>query len=164
MSQFKRRLSLKIQNLKFFQKAAVSNKGIAYVEMLPLIILFVMLFGLTFGLWTSIHNGTLRSIAARHYAFEVLNNRTHFVYHRDTSEGSSQQYYKKNAYRVFLNVKHQTASNPENIPESNPLSLFDQGILKTKPSDTANSKFPQSNPIYLKMGYGICIDSKCGEP
>ena len=68
---------------KILNKVFRDQKGIAIFEMLFLLLVFVVLFGLTLGFWGAIHTGTLQSISARHYSFEVLNNRTHFEYHRD---------------------------------------------------------------------------------
>ena len=140
-----------------------NQRGIAMVEMLPLLFIFVILFGLTFGLWTSIHSGILQSIAARHYAFEVLNNRTHFIYHRDTSEPEGKEhYYEKNGKRFFAIVERQAGANPQNIAEEKKLNLFDKGALSITVDPRA--RFPQTNPISLKTGYGICIDFECGGP
>ena len=51
--------------------------------MLALMVVFVLLFALTLGFWGAIHSAILQSVSARHYAFEILNNRSHFEYHRD---------------------------------------------------------------------------------
>ena len=61
------------------------QRGVAVIEMIFLLLVFVVLFGLTLGFWGSIHTATLQSISARHYSFEIINNRTHFEYHRDWS-------------------------------------------------------------------------------
>ena len=140
-----------------------SQKGIAYVEMLPLLVLFVMLFGLSFGLWTSIHRATLKSIAARHYSFEVLNNRSHYIYHRDTKAPDGDTgYYLKNGMRFFANVKYQnTGDDPDLKKETTSLSLFNQGVTKiNSPSPDNSSITEQTNPIEIKIGYGICIDTE----
>ena len=143
-------------------KGLRSQKGIAYVEMLPLLVLFVMLFGLSFGLWTSIHRATLKTIAARHYSFEVLNNRSHYIYHRDTiSADNYKQYYSKDGMRFFANVIYWPGKNPQIIAEKKPLSLFNQGITKiNSPSSDNSSITKQTNPIKIKIGYGICIDAE----
>ena len=96
-----------------------NNKGLAVVEMLFLLPLFVVLFGLTFGFWTAIHRGSLQSIAARHYAFEVLNYRSDINYHRDVclfgpnncdKLNVNEEYYGegegKGGYRFFAVVKN----------------------------------------------------------
>ena len=161
----------KLQNLKKFKKISLNNKGIAYVELIFLIPVFVMFFGLTIGLWASIHSGTLRSIAARHYAFEVLNNRTEFIYHRDTAvEGvGTKQYYKRNGKRIFANVKHQpvTVTPPDPIPARSWLNLFkgqgsaqDARLVKGKQTQSGCEKIEPA--LQFKIAYGICLDYNCG--
>ena len=136
-----------------------NQRGIAVVEMLPLLVVFVILFGLTFGFWTSIHSGTLSSIAARHYAFEVINNRTHFVYHRDTIPPEDDDYYKKNGYRFFAVVDEQPTSNLKLKPLDHRINLFDGG--KTGITEFLNNT-TKANPIWIKTGYGICLNFECG--
>ena len=86
----------------FLKRQIKNQRGVAFVEMLPLLALFVILFGLTFGFWDSIHRGVLQSIAARHYAFEVINNRSHYIYHRDTQNPKGEfGYYGKDGHRFF---------------------------------------------------------------
>ena len=144
------------KNPQFFLN---NPKGVAVVEMLPLLAVFVILFGFTFGFWTSIHRGTLQSIAARHYAFEVINHRTHFVYHRDTEGPTGRQsYYKSNGYRFFAVVDKQPTSNLQLKPEEKALSLFN-AELGSIPNQRDNVKV---SPIWLKVGYGICINLECG--
>lgn len=159
-----------IKNL--FQKSRVNvnkpplflltnQKGVAVVEMLPLLVVFVMLFGLAFGFWTTIHSGTLSSIGARHYAFEVINNRTHFVYHR--SDGGSprdKDYFKKNGYRFFAVVKYQLGLNPDLKLLKRSINLFDSNPQWSS-SEFINQP-NQANPIGIKAAYGICIDFDCG--
>ena len=138
-----------------------NQRGVAYVEMLPLLVIFVLLFGLSFGLWTSIHRATLKSIAARHYSFEVLNNRTHYVYHKDIQDAVNyKQYYRKNGKRFFANVDYQDTTKPDFWNETTDLTLFNQGITKISDPSPENSANPQTNPIRIKIGYGICIDTK----
>lgn len=136
-----------------------NQSGVAVVEMLPLLVVFVILFGLTFGFWTSVHSGILRSIAARHYAFEVINNRSHIIYHRDTTgRTGNEQYYGKNGYRFFASVIKQ-GGNPALKSGKQAINLFDSGGTKIPTPSASN----QANPIWLKMGYGICLNFKCGE-
>ena len=148
----------------------VNQKGIAMVEMLPLLAVFIVLFGLTFGFWTSVHNGTLSSIAARHYAFEVLNNRTQFIFHRDYDGSTNKQlnmspgdyfpqYHNKSMYRFFAVVERQHSKDPKFHSEERRINLFAKPPLDW-PSFTRKSD--KANPIWVKMGYGICIDCDCG--
>ena len=158
------------KNSLFFLKDA---RGVAVAEMLPLLVVFVMLFGLTFGFWSTIHSGTLSSIGARHYAFEVLNNRTHFIYHRDEGAyagpgNGTDSYYENHNFRFFAVVKKQIGGSPKQKVLERKLSLF------TKPDSSGGSNKMwinavsrpnqyKANPIWIKAGYGICINAECGD-
>ena len=143
------------------QNFLVNQRGIAMVEMLPLLFIFVILFGLTFGLWASIHTGMLQSIAARHYAFQVLNNRTHFIYHRDTSKPNNKEtYYGKDRKRFFAIIEGYTGDDPKLVGQKSTINLFNKGVLNVSEHSGDSG---QSNPILLKTGYGICLDFKCEE-
>ena len=143
-----------------------NSSGIAVVEMLPLLMVFIMFFGLTFGFWQAIHSGTLQSIAARHYAFEVINNRTNLFYGRDEAPDpdnpptlSDKNYYKKNGYRYFSVVKYQPGiPSPNPDPAKKKLNLFGGSPLNI--DDVSGGE--KASPIHLKQAYGICLNLHCG--
>ena len=152
--------------LKAFAKVPLNDRGIAYVEMIFLIPVLVMFFGLTIGLWSSIHSGTLRSIAARHYAFEVLNNRTEYVYHRDTLLNGKElkHYYQKEGYRVFANVKYQKDA-PDYDLARNRLNLFQEEkspAIEESNNQKTNRGCTKIQPIEFRIAYGICLNYACG--
>ena len=136
-----------------------NQKGVAVVEMLFMLWIFIILYGLTFGFWTAIHSGILNSIAARHYAFSVLNNRTHFEYHRDNTSDGNKSYFKKGdvGFRLFAVVKYQEGE-PDFIKVKKDLNLFNKDQLKIKQS-SGNEK--KASPIHLKQAYGICFNAEC---
>lgn len=137
------------------------RRGIAMVEILPLLVVFVTFFGLAMGLWGAVHSGTLQSIAARHYAFEVINNRTHIEYHRDWEKdsdpgngnmfGSSPkpvEYHGEMGMRLFAVVTKQPRKDPKEFVENRGLNFFNDidrkydeppgGILSSPQTDSAN--------------------------
>ena len=179
----------------------VYQRGIAMVEILPLLVMFITFFGLFLGLWGAVHSGTLQSVSARHYAFEVINNRAHPEYHRDwegiaaSGEGkmfgspqeAEQGTYHGSTGMRFFAVVAQQPSDPKSIAENRGLNFFTDmdrrhdedpgGILS---SSQAESKYrgaredflketelfeptPTINPIWLMTGYGICLNSNCGD-
>ena len=112
------------------------RRGIAMVEILPLLVVFITFFGLAMGFWGAVHSGTLQSIAARHYAFEVINNRTHIEYHRDWNVESDPgtgnmfgtspkpgKYHGQMGMRLFAIVTKQ-ANDPDAIVENRGLNFF----------------------------------------
>ena len=161
-----------IKPKNFKRKNPLKNSsGVAVVEMLPLLMVFIIFFGLTFGFWQSIHAGTLQSIAARHYAFEVINNRSNLFYGRDEkltgSDPNSEinlpddSYYKKNGYRYFSVVKSQPGTTPDPKVETKELNLFGGSPLNIEERRDDSSR--AASPIWLKQAYGICLHLKCEE-
>ncbi|RME18011.1 MAG: hypothetical protein D6797_01290, partial [Bdellovibrio sp.] len=68
-----------------------NQKGLATVEALPLLVIFVILLSYALGTWGVVHTAILSSIGARAYAFETFRNRTNLIFHRDI-DGSPQYY------------------------------------------------------------------------
>ena len=143
------------------------RSGIAMVEILPLLVMFITFFGLCIGLWGAVHSGILQSISARHYAFEVINNRTHPDHHRDwnpalESKGgdgemfnpsiSEQGYHGKLGMRLFAVVTKQATNKPEEFVENRGLNFFSDidrsydekpgGILSSKKTEGTNNYGP----------------------
>jgi hypothetical protein len=80
----------------------LNQKGMATIEMIPILIIFLVLINFTLGFFGLIHSGILNSIAARNYAFETFSNRTDLNYIRDTGVSKAdwaQSYYSKVGYR-----------------------------------------------------------------
>ena len=183
-------------------KILKNSQGIAVVEILPLLVVFIALIGLTLGLWGAIHAGILQSIAARNYAFEVINTRVHFLHHRDFDGDTTgrmlenpnafnepKQYYSPEAdgMRAFSIVVYQEGA-PKAFVAFRGLNFFKEGALQAnsiaeagtfRPLRAQDSPFHTSlfsvdrveigrrrlgvNPIWLMQGYGICLNSTCGD-
>lgn len=123
-------------------KRLKNSSGIAVIEILPLLVIFVAFIGITLGLWGAIHAGTLQSIAAKHYAMEVINNRVHIIHHRDypfstsssgkmnmlnnQKETHRSQCYPVNDFgsRFFGIVAHQPAGSPSSLVASRGINVF----------------------------------------
>ena len=141
------------------------RSGIAMVEILPLLVVFIAFFGLCIGLWGAVHSGILQSISARHYAFEVINNRTHPDHHRDwdpalsgdgkmfgSPSDSNKKYHGDLGMRLFAVVTKQATNDPEEFVENRGLNFFSDidrsydeepgGILSSKKTEGANNYGP----------------------
>ena len=180
-----------------------SQRGIAFFEVLPLLVIFVVLVGVLVGLWGAIHSGILQSISARHYAFEVLNNRTHFEWHRDYdgtlspqpmigSQNSSQEdlsAFHRDMHMRFFAVRSDklAAFDPSQVEEivtTRGINFFHeisrapsdnpQGLIDAFKGQSGDDQFHRDvwvqedavpvNPLWIMVGYGICLDADCGNP
>lgn len=97
-----------------------NQKGISTIEMIPVLLLFALLFNFSLGFFGVIHSGILNSIAARNYAFETFRNRQNLTYLRDiprsgSSLDSSEQNarYTKDNFRFHGIISEGHGSNKE---------------------------------------------------
>ena len=147
----------------------------AIIETLPLIVVFVILIAYGLGLWGSIHTGILHSIAARTYAFETFRNRTHLTYFREEGSGFNdpQQYLNKEFRfhaiqstvppqgRTFYATQRPMALTLES--EREPASMEDHNSnIHVLSGRNQRSGGVGVNPIWIMVGYAICLNPQCG--
>lgn len=164
-----------------------SEDGLASVEMVPILLLFAMLFNFTLGFFGVIHSGILSSIAARNYAFETFRNRPNLTYLRDEVEKSMSaeidSRYTKVGYRFHGiigengNATWVATKRPIKFTEANgqdePLGdLTDHSTLVRtiqstgKVSDIFTGRKADEgksgvNPVWIQTLYGICLNETC---
>ena len=146
-----------------------SQKGLATVEALPILIVFILLLSFTLGFFMSIHTGILFNISARTYAFDTFLHRSDLSYWRDT-----EQYYGKTlGIRIHgVTGDFNSAANLGTYPwPSRPVSFapfFSPG-LNSRSSRPTNACLQQGREgveskswICLQIAYGICVNPTCG--
>lgn len=165
------------------------ERGIASIEMIPVLVLFVMLLNYTMGFFGVIHSGILNSIAARNYAFETFRNRTNLNYLRDIPEGLNlNSYYTKYNYR-FHGIISEYSGRLDWVATRRPIKFTDHQKYRSaagggqgtksdheslvrriqgggKTSDIFSGEGPEDgqsgvNPVWLQTLYGICLNSAC---
>lgn len=149
------------------------RRGMAMVEAVSLIVIFVMLTGYMLGMWGAVHSGILRSIAARTYAFETFRNRTDLRIFRENTTGSEVLSLVNFGVRIHgINDKprNDLASYPTPMPlaigitppqKTGSLSVHKQNIEAN--GATQNRRYSISvSPIWIMINYGICLDAQCG--
>ena len=170
-----------------------NQRGIAILEILPVIVMFIAFFSLLFGFWGAIHSGTLQSIAARHYSFEVINLRTHIEIHRDYTTTTPQSIgrkdlYNRQSYRSFAVVHSQGRPDPELVARTRGIGFFSdinrensqepEGNFQAAPGSSSAPNYigtrfeqalphselhPPRNPLWIMTGYGICLQAQCSD-
>jgi hypothetical protein len=152
-----------------------SQKGMATIEVLPIIVVFLMLIGYSLGFFGIVHSGILQSIGARAYAFETFRNRTSLVVFRD-EPGSIREGKDRINYQVVQNrvhaIKSDTASGDIPVATARPLS-FGRASERVPASTEVHNKdvleIEQRNrkvkvsPAWIMVGYGICLNAQCGD-
>lgn len=157
-------------------KLSVGESGMATIEAIPIVIIFAVLFGYTYGLFGAIHSGTLNSIAARNYAFETFRNRSDLVIFRMQGGDNPVRYYTTN--NRYHTVRSERTDGLEFFATERPLAKG----LALGPDTEGRTEAIHSNlfsnpaltggrgparvetdisPIWLQIGYGICLNSRC---
>ena len=150
---------------------AKNQKGIATIETLPMLVIFVVLFSYGMGLFGVIHSGILYSISARAYAFETFRNRTNVTYFRSNNKTDPQHFANygvrlhgilaenHNYKEGFIAGKRPIAFGRKIQDVGNDVESHNQKIhtLKTRNRRVA------VNPVWLMIAYGICINPNCGD-
>jgi len=158
-----------------------SESGLATVESLPLIVVFMVMFAFSLGSFGVIHSGILNSIAARNYAFETFRHRTNLVYLRTTPEIPGDRtkmpaiHYRDLQNRIHA-VLSETRTARSDFPaterriamgmETNVLGRDNPTVHNTSVfqiQDGQQNTTVAANPVWLMTQYGICLTVACGD-
>lgn len=171
------RKNLKNGKNKKIQKKSLlfSEKGMASIESLPLLSLFLVLLSYQLGFFGVIHTGILNSISARTFAFETFRNRTDLSYYRENSELSvrAPQHYKHMQVRWHSVTGIDKKSNRFHVTKQFISVLFfgkqnenELGKESDHNEKIYNLKYRnrqvEVNPAWIMVGYGMCLNAECG--
>ncbi len=151
-----------------------NQRGLATVESIPLLIIFVLLTGFAMGMWGAVHSAILQSIAARTYAFETFRNRTNLTIFRENPiSGQDILSYVNKGVRYHSVKSEQAQDNREGFfATERSLSIgypaptvqtredvHTQQIYNIQP----RNQTVEVGPIWVMVGYGMCLDAQCGQ-
>ena len=152
------------------------DKGMATVEVLPLLLVFLMLFSYTLGAFGIIHTGIMHSISARAYAFETFRNRTSLVYFRDLA-GAERRQYRDHGNRFHGIMTENNKGNQFRATERairmgmtvepdasrNDATIHNEKIFTSEQlSDGTRNESVDVSPAWVIVVYGICLNVNCG--
>lgn len=152
------------------------QSGMAVVETIPILVIFLMLIAYGLGFFGVVHTGILNSIASRAYAFETFRNRSNVVYFRD--KGTSGYSHFANIGSRMHTVNSELAAS-ENVDEGQyatlrPLALGREVASSNTSQAQHNERIYsieqrnrkgglEASPAWIMVGYGICINARCGD-
>lgn len=168
--------------MKHLRNPVKNERGMATIETIPLIMVFVFLICYEFGVFGIIHTGIMQSISARAYAFETFKNRSNLVYFRDTPGLEKLNYFRSSGDRthgIASEAKSDADDGTDGIAAERPLRVgipFDPDQASRKDLDRHNVKVfdqnlvgPQKrnqkvevNPVWIQVQYGMCLNTNCG--
>lgn len=161
------------------KKSVLRNeKGMAIMEMIPILIIIVLLLNFSLGFFGVVHTGILNSIAARNYAFETFRHRSNLTYFMIDSEANAKIFYKNDQQRMHTTMSDKTvgSGSQDTVATGRLLDFFafgkrqadvtgsqqdhDTGVLEVQ----AGKRYQGNgvNPVMVKSAYGICLSATCG--
>lgn len=165
---------------------AQNQRGMATIEIIPLILVFVFLLSYMLGAFGIIHTGIMHSISARAYAFETFRNRSSLAYFRDTANNATGTTYayvpQGNRTHGVMGEKRQQNQGKEEYEPAERALRMGWPIASQHPSRNdwsihneiqsaeelqygrRNSRARlEVSPVWIMVLYGICIDNRCGD-
>lgn len=157
------------------------QKGLSNIEMIPVLLLFALLFNFTLGFFGVVHSGILQSIAARNYAFETFRNRSNLNRFRpQVDEANSKIIFNAVGYR-FHSVRTENAGSDTeswlatarpirfiaaNQAEPDETNITDHSLVNQikdpgKASDVYTGDDGGLDNVWVKVIYGICVTHNC---
>lgn len=163
------------------------ESGMATLEMVPLILVFMVIAAYTFGMFGVTHTAILNSIAARNYAFETFRHRADLTYFR--SNGTpDKMFFSRVGTRIHGIVSdanpNETAAGSfpaterriamgldsgaierdlANVDQSRAnLTLHNENVFKIQRN--AQNESIGVSPVWVMTQYGICLNARCGDP
>ncbi len=165
-----------------------NEKGMAVLELIPTLFIYMLLINFSLGFFGAIHAGILHNIAARNYAFETMRHRPNLIYHRvvHPTNNFSNLGYRYGGIIFDSAVLGDTAwiapvrpiaftagfggndaANGVDLSERGPANEPNAVALHNQSVRNLNEAVRNENigvaQIWIKSLYGICINSQCGD-
>lgn len=164
-----------------FAQKRKNQKGMAVMEMIPIMIVIILLVNFSIGFFGVIHTGILNSIAARNYAFETFRHRSNLTYFMTNSEvnAAANIAFDISQERMHITMSESAVGKGGNdtIVTTRLIDFFDfgqrqaeevgdKGDHKEKVYNVIDGKRNEDiavNPVWIKSAYGICLSTPCGD-
>lgn len=160
------------------------QSGMAYLEIIPLIVLMMLLLKYTFGFFGIVHTGILNTIAARNYSFETFRHRANLNYfrtikvqpeiagdkltdnryHSNIDEAHIDDSNDPQAWATVRSVSFPATASDKQRNQKN-IDYHNTAIMNEKtlaPGKRYQQEESGSDPVWVRERYGICLTASCG--
>jgi hypothetical protein len=164
---------VKMNQLRQATQILRNEKGMAMLETVPLLVIFVVLTSFGMGFFGVVHTAVLHSIAARTYSYETFRQRTNLTYFREDGSGtdaSTAMNFSKKGWR-YQAIQHETDDRKKFVATTRPIAMGRAIASADSSENTHNSDIytilqrnerTSVNPVWVMVGYGICLNPTCG--
>jgi hypothetical protein len=157
-------------------KVLKNQKGMAIMELIPIMVIIVMLVNYSLGFFGAIHTGILNSMAAKNYAYETFQHRANLTYLRDNDKSAVPVSYDKIGRRWHASISDKAGpmtGDDDFVATERRIDFLEKNDetgtkdVHNKQIDTVidGKRFTANdgvNPIWVRPQYGICLNAKCG--
>lgn len=150
------------------KKTLKNQKGMAIIELIPIMIIILLLFNFSLGFFGAIHTGILNSMAARNYAYETFRHRANLNYLRDSSGEVS---YTKQGFRLHATTaggvtdRFVATGRPIDFLANSETAAGSKQLHNDQIYNIVDGKRYTAgggvSPIWVRPQYGICLNAKC---
>jgi hypothetical protein len=160
------------------------NRGMAVIEMIPIMILIVLLLNFSIGFFGIVHTANLNGISARNYMFETIRHRSNVDYHRSPAinynevgsryggtiselVGDKDRWGATSRRLSWIslfggrNSRSGVELNREPAGDGQQ-SVHNNSITGLAEAGTRNERVEVYN-VWIRSLYGLCHTSKCGD-
>ena len=145
-----------------------NSKGLATIEGITLLIVFVIMVSYSLGFFGVIHSGIKNSIAARNLAFETFRNRANLDYWRD-NRPEGLHFKSKGQRNHGINTELAEGATGEDtsyLATSRDIAFIRNPDYQRRVSQGSaprqGKETDEASPVFVKIKYGICLNSGCG--
>lgn len=151
-----------------------NQKGMAMIESISLVIVFLTLFWYSIGFWGVIHTAILNSIAARTYAFETFRHRSHLWHFRSRAIDTKWTYHTVGARLHGTNTDATPDSAGRAYATERRLAMFNENEpqgrstsehmnARSSVQDGKRNNSVSLDPVWVLIQVGICLNASCGD-
>lgn len=157
-----------------FKVKRKNQKGMAIIELIPIMIIILLLFNFSLGFFGVIHTGILNSMAARNYAYETFRHRSNLTYLREGVKGGDIVSYKEEGLRLHATVSDNKKGSDQFVATGRPIDFMSKteatGSVEVHNSGIYNAidgkRYTAGggvSPVWIRPQYGICLTPKCAK-
>jgi hypothetical protein len=157
-----------------------NERGLAVLEMIPVIIVVGVMLRYSYGFFGVIHSATLQSIAARNYAFETFRHRSNLSILREGTYRADYRYKLGARLHGIKDERFPSLGDPKWEPSLRPIT-FPGDLKDTVGSNSFSARKNEQNKltspdakydrdvgegvnsVWLAIRYGMCLDHRCGD-
>jgi hypothetical protein len=153
-----------------------NEKGMAVIESIVLVFIFIILFWYSIGFFGVTHTAILQSIASRNYGFEIFRHRSNLWYFRSNTSLPLRYHGYESRIHGTNNEISATGQDKQQYATERRVAMFKGEDEEPQGRSTAEhmrvgtevqpgvrNQSVSLDPVWIRVQYGICLTVNCGD-